>query len=202
MCGRRLVSKGFVKRQMLTLVGTVEWKRRVGRCPQKCSGSQQIPFDVTLGIQSYQQTSTELIRLGCLLAIFLPFDLSAQLLRQLTGITISDATIWNWVQMQYCSVKVCNCQCSGQNHENSSLSASDKSQFLVIRTVLGTDDWAASSDRHKITTARFIGWTITSSSGTRFNSQSNALNYCGRRGDSTISPKRLKHQKDWLCGKK
>jgi hypothetical protein len=38
--------------------------------------------------------------------------------------------------MQYCSVKVCNCQCSGQNHENSSLSASDKSQFLVIRTVL------------------------------------------------------------------
>jgi sugar-specific transcriptional regulator TrmB len=37
---------------------------------------------------------------------------------------------------QYCSVKVCNCQCSGQNHENSSLSASDKSQFLVIRTVL------------------------------------------------------------------
>jgi hypothetical protein len=41
--------------------------------------------------------------------------------------------------MQYCSVKVCNCQCSGQNHENSSLSASDKSQFLVIRTVLVAD---------------------------------------------------------------
>ncbi len=39
---------------------------------------------------------------------------------------------------QYCSVKVCNCQCSGQNHENSSLSASDKSQFLVIRTVLAS----------------------------------------------------------------
>ena len=88
MCGRRLVSKGFVKRQMLTLVGTVEWKRRVGRCPQKCSGSQQIPFDVTLGIQAYQQASTELIRLGCLLAIFLPFDLSAQLLRQLTGMAL------------------------------------------------------------------------------------------------------------------
>jgi hypothetical protein len=40
------------------------------------------------------------------------------------------------ISTQYCSVKVCNCQCSGQNHENSSLSASDKSQFLVIRTVL------------------------------------------------------------------
>ncbi len=98
-CGRRLVSKGFVKRQMLTLVGAVEWKRRVGRCPHKCSGSQQIPFDVALGIQPYQQTSTELMRLGCLLAVFLPFDLTAQLLLQLTVITISDATIWNWVQM-------------------------------------------------------------------------------------------------------
>jgi hypothetical protein len=41
-----------------------------------------------------------------------------------------------FITSQYCSVKVCNCQCSGQNHENSSLSASDKSQFLVIRTVL------------------------------------------------------------------
>jgi len=69
-CGRRLVSKGFVKRQMLTLVGAVEGKRRVGRCPHKCSGSQQIPFDVALGIQPYQQTSTELMRLGCLRQCF------------------------------------------------------------------------------------------------------------------------------------
>lgn len=92
-CKTQLVSKGFVSRQMLTLVGVVEWKRRVGRCPHRCLRSQQIPFDVALGIQSYQQTSTELIRLGCLLAIFLPFDLTAQLLLQLTGITISNATI-------------------------------------------------------------------------------------------------------------
>ena len=35
VCGTRLVSKGFVKRRMLTLVGWVEWKRRIGRCPRQ-----------------------------------------------------------------------------------------------------------------------------------------------------------------------
>lgn len=39
-CSARLVSKGFVKRQMLTLVGQVEWKRRVERCPHRCLGGQ------------------------------------------------------------------------------------------------------------------------------------------------------------------
>lgn len=98
MCGVQLVSKGFVKRRILTLVGLVEWKRRVVRCPRRCLESHQAPFDEALGIQPYQQTSTELIRLGCLLAVFLPFDLAAQLLRQLTGVAVSDDTIWNWVQ--------------------------------------------------------------------------------------------------------
>lgn len=97
-CGNPLHSKGFVKRQMLTLVGRVEWKRRVGRCPYQCLSSHHIPFDVVLGIHAHQQTSTELLRLGCLLAVFLPFNLAAQLLLQLTGIAVSDTTIWQWVQ--------------------------------------------------------------------------------------------------------
>lgn len=97
-CGEQLVSKGFVKRRMLTLVGQVEWKRRVGRCPRHCLGSQRTPLDEALGIQSHQQTSTELMRLGCLLAVFLPFNLASQLLLQLTGVTVSDDTIWRWVQ--------------------------------------------------------------------------------------------------------
>lgn len=75
-CGTRLVSKGFVKRRMLTLVGEVEWKRRVGRCPRHCHGSHRTEFDEVLEIQAYQQTLTELVRLGCLLAVFLPFNLS------------------------------------------------------------------------------------------------------------------------------
>lgn len=61
-------------------------------------GTQQTPFDKVLGIQAYQQTSVELARLGCLLAVFLPFDLAAWTLQQLTGITVSDDTIWQWVQ--------------------------------------------------------------------------------------------------------
>lgn len=75
--GTRLFSKGFVKRRMLTLVGQVEWKRQVGRCPHHCSGSQRVPFDKVLEIQSYQQTSSEVTRLGSLLAVFLPFELAA-----------------------------------------------------------------------------------------------------------------------------
>jgi len=98
VCGTPLVSKGFVKRQILTLVGQVEWKRRVGRCPHRCSGSQSIPFDHLLEVHSYQQTSTELRRLGCLLAVFLPFELTAWMLQQFSGIQVSDDAIWNWVQ--------------------------------------------------------------------------------------------------------
>lgn len=56
------------------------------------------PFDEVLGIRPYQQTSSELVRLGCLLAVFLPFGLAAWMLRQLCGIVVSEDTIWNWVQ--------------------------------------------------------------------------------------------------------
>jgi hypothetical protein len=97
-CGKRLESKGFVSRRMLTLVGWVEWKRRVGRCPNRCAKSYSVPFDAVLGIAAYQKTSIELLRLGCLLAIFLPFELAVQLLRQLCGVCISDDTLWQWVQ--------------------------------------------------------------------------------------------------------
>jgi hypothetical protein len=97
-CGSRLESKGFVNRRMLTLVGWVEWRRRVGRCPNRCAGSHDAPFDAVLGIVPYQQTSIELVRLGCLLAVFLPFELAVQLLSQLCGICVSDDTVWQWVQ--------------------------------------------------------------------------------------------------------
>lgn len=97
-CGHRLESKGLVSRRMLTLVGWVEWKRRVGRCPNRCPGSYSTPFDGVLAITPYQQTSIELMRLGCLLAVFLPFELAVQLLVQLCGIRISDDSVWHWVQ--------------------------------------------------------------------------------------------------------
>lgn len=98
VCGQRLHSKGVVSRQMLTIVGLVQWRRRVGRCPQGCKGSQSAPFDQVLGIAPYQQSSVELKRLGCLLAIFVPFELASWLLSQLSGIRVSDDSLWQWVQ--------------------------------------------------------------------------------------------------------
>jgi hypothetical protein len=97
-CGSRLESKGFVSRRMLPLGGWVEGRRRVGRCPNRCAGSQDAPFDQVLGMVPYQQTSVEMMRLGCLLAVFLPFELAVQLLSQFCGIGISDDTVWQWVQ--------------------------------------------------------------------------------------------------------
>jgi hypothetical protein len=35
-CGACLRSKGFVKRQVISLVGPIRWRRRIGRCPQGC----------------------------------------------------------------------------------------------------------------------------------------------------------------------
>jgi hypothetical protein len=98
VCGTRLHSKGYVHRRMLTLVGWVDWERRVGRCPNHCKGSQSAPLDEQLGIAPYAQTSVELVRLGCLLALFLPYGLAVEILQQLCGVRLSDAVLWQWVQ--------------------------------------------------------------------------------------------------------
>jgi hypothetical protein len=98
VCGQKLHSKGWGSRQMLTLVGKVEWSRRIGRCPNRCPQSHLVPFDKELGIDAYQQTSVELMRLGCLLTVFVPFELAVWLLEQMTGIRVSNDTLWNWTQ--------------------------------------------------------------------------------------------------------
>ena len=97
-CGTTLVSKGFAKRQMLTLLGSLSWQRRVGRCRRGCNSSGCIPLDTQLGIDWHQQSSTELHRLGSLLAVYLPYETAAQLLKQLVGIPLSAQTLWHWVQ--------------------------------------------------------------------------------------------------------
>ena len=85
-------------RQLQTLVGVVHWQRRVGRCPQGCKVPQVAPLDKALGVSAYQQTSLELIQLGCLLAVFVPFQTVTVLLQRLTGVLLNQQTIWNWVQ--------------------------------------------------------------------------------------------------------
>jgi len=97
-CGKRLRSKGMRPRQMETLLGQVSWSRRVGRCPDGCKETQIAPLDQVLEIEPCQQTSWELVQMGCLLAVFLPFETVRIILHQLTEVEISAKTIWNWVQ--------------------------------------------------------------------------------------------------------
>lgn len=99
-CGQRLRSKGFRERQLTTWLGVIRWQRRVGRCPNHCIGQQRIPLDEALGIKPYQQTAVEVERLGCLLSIFVPFELAAQLMSQMTGLSVSASSLWSWVQQR------------------------------------------------------------------------------------------------------
>ena len=55
-------------------------------------------MDEALGITPNQASSEELIRLGCLLSIVMPYDLSSWMLHQCTGITVSASTLWHWVE--------------------------------------------------------------------------------------------------------
>jgi len=97
-CGASLESKGLKPRAVLTLLGLVQWRRRVRGCPQGCEIGQVVPSDEALGLQPYQRTSWEVKWLGCALAVFVPFDLAAVLLDMLTGVKVSSKSIWLWVQ--------------------------------------------------------------------------------------------------------
>ena len=48
-CGRPLESKGLKRREMMTLLGVVKWRRRVRVCPGQCASGQVVPLDVALG---------------------------------------------------------------------------------------------------------------------------------------------------------
>jgi len=78
-CGHKLESKGFQTRQILTLFGLIKWKRRIGRCPNGCHGSQVVPLDVGLGLHPYQQVSEEIRWMSCMLLIYVPFNTTSQL---------------------------------------------------------------------------------------------------------------------------
>ena len=97
VCGQRMHSKGFRKRELCTLFGVVHWSRRVGRCPKGCKGVEVAPLDIDLGILPYQQTTTEVQSMGCQLAVFMAYETASQLLKQLTGVTLVPSTLWSWV---------------------------------------------------------------------------------------------------------
>jgi hypothetical protein len=97
-CGKKLESKGFEERQLTGLIGIVRWKRRTGRCPDGCWVGQVAPLDTELGLQPNQRTSGGLKRAACALAVFVPFEVAAALLKLLTEVTVSPGAIWNWTQ--------------------------------------------------------------------------------------------------------
>jgi hypothetical protein len=96
-CGRWLQSKGFQPRTLHTLFGMIGWRRRVGRCPKGCKGSQVAPLDRALGLVAHQRPGVEVQWMGCLLAVFVPYETARRLLQQLTGIELAAGTLWGWV---------------------------------------------------------------------------------------------------------
>jgi len=97
-CGKRLQSKGFKPRRIKSIIGEIKWERRLGRCVNKCVIGQVSPFDKELGLASNQKSDSGLQRVACLVAIFVPFESAAMLMRQLTGSEVSGQAIWEWVQ--------------------------------------------------------------------------------------------------------
>lgn len=97
-CGKRLQSKGFKPRQIKSIIGDIKWKRRLGRCPNKCAIGQIAPFDEELDLAANQKSDTGVQQVACLVAIFVPFETAAMLLKQMTGNHISGQAIWKWVQ--------------------------------------------------------------------------------------------------------
>lgn len=57
-----------------------------------------MPLDIALGIAPHQKSSDELVRLGCLLSLFVPYELAAWLLGQFSGLPVSASSLWNWVE--------------------------------------------------------------------------------------------------------
>ena len=96
--GQPLESKGLKRREMMTLLGLVKWRRRVRVCPGKCASGQVVALDVALGLQPYQRTSLEVKWLVCALAVFVPFEIAAVLFKLLTGVKVESKSIWAWVQ--------------------------------------------------------------------------------------------------------
>src|SRR4029453_11948830 len=97
-CGGGWGSKGFAKRQITSLFGPIQWRRRVGRCPHGCETPQGVPLDEALGIQPHQRSSGELQALGCALAVFVPFATAARLLGWYSGSIVSPQAGWGGVQ--------------------------------------------------------------------------------------------------------
>jgi hypothetical protein len=57
-----------------------------------------VPLDEQLGIVPYQAHSEEVVRLGCLFSVIMPYATASWLLGQWSGLSVSASSLWNWVQ--------------------------------------------------------------------------------------------------------
>jgi len=97
-CGRRRRRQGFRERSLETLFGPIRWRRRVGRCPPGCAGSEVTPLDQALGLWPHPRMGAAVQGMGGLLAVLVPYETACRLLRQLTGVPLRAGTLWTWVQ--------------------------------------------------------------------------------------------------------
>ncbi len=96
-CQKRIESRGSERRKILTLLGRVEFKRKIGRC-RNCGGSYLSLLDKSLGIAPRQRASNELRQIACLLSVFVPFETSSKILEIVVKLSIPAKTIYNWCQ--------------------------------------------------------------------------------------------------------
>ena len=97
-CDQTLRSKGFAPREVLTRWGIARWRRRLGRGPRGCSIGQIAPLDTALGLLRGQRTSLDLQRTASLLAVFVPLETAATILRRMYRVRVCSSANWNWVQ--------------------------------------------------------------------------------------------------------
>jgi hypothetical protein len=97
-CDTKLESRGRVPRGVLTLLGMVEWSRKLGRCPKGCKVGHVAPLDETLGLAPRQRTCLSIKSRACLLAVFVPYALAARILEFLIQVSVSEDAIRDWVQ--------------------------------------------------------------------------------------------------------
>lgn len=97
-CGEPLQSKGFISRQIISIIGLIQWRRRGWRCPCGCEIGQITPFDDQIGLKPNQKFSDEIKQIACLLAVFMPYNIASMLIFALTGTKVCPTSIWNWVQ--------------------------------------------------------------------------------------------------------
>lgn len=98
-CGRKLQSKGLAPREIKSIIGLIRWQRRLGRCPKRCAIGQVAPLDEALGLKPNQKSDDGLRRIACLTAIFVPFETAAMLLKELSQVSVTPQSIWEWVQV-------------------------------------------------------------------------------------------------------